>query len=97
MVDDPMLQLPSAKMPAFDGLQSDVWGDERMGLEVRAESRRFLREARLAAAHVVSRSAFALTMVYRNLGMSRLCESTDQSCTRKPSICVRSYTQEHPF
>ena len=29
--------------------------------------------------------------------MSRLCESTDQSCTRKPSICVRSYTQEHPF
>jgi hypothetical protein len=35
---------------AFDGLQSDVWGDERMGLEVRAESRRFLRrEARLAA------------------------------------------------
>ena len=56
MVDDPMLQLPSAKLPAFDGLQSDVWGDERMGLEVRAESRRFLREARLAAAHVVSRA-----------------------------------------
>ena len=59
-----------------------------MGLEVRAESRRFLREARLAAAHV---EPFALTMVYRNLGMSRLCESADQSCTRKPSICVRRY------
>ena len=53
---DPTVRLPSAKLPAFDGLQRDVWGEERMGLEVRAESRRFLREARLAAAHVVSRS-----------------------------------------
>ena len=94
MVYDPTVRLPSAKLPAFDGLQRDVWGEERMGLEVRAESRRFLREARLAAAHV---EPFALMMVYRNLGMSRLCESADQSCTRKPSICVRSYTQEHPF
>ena len=88
MVYDPTERLPSAKLPAFDGLQRDVWGEERMGLEVRAESRRFLREARLAAAHV---EPFALTMVYRNLGMSRLCESADQSCTRKPSICVRRY------
>ena len=90
MVYDPTVRLPSAKLPAFDGLQRDVWGEERMGLEVRAESRRFLREARLAAAHV---EPFALTMVYRNLGMSRLCESADQSCTRKPSICVRRYIQ----
>ena len=74
----------------FDGLQWDVWSEERMGLEMRAESRRFLREARLAAAHV---EPFALMMVYRNLGMSRLCESADQSCTRKPSICVRRYIQ----
>ena len=87
---DPTVRLPSAKLPAFDGLQRDVWGEERMGLEVRAESRRFLREARLAAAHV---EPFALMMVYRNLGMSRLCESADQSCTRKPSICVRRYIQ----
>ena len=90
MVYDPTVRLPSAKLPAFDGLQRDVWGEERMGLEVRAESRRFLREARLAAAHV---EPFALMMVYRNLGMSRLCESADQSCTRKPSICVRRYIQ----
>lgn len=52
----------------FDGLQWDVWSEERMGLEMRAESRRFLREARLAAAHVVV-EPFAHTMVYRNLGM----------------------------